>query len=259
MSISRWCYFLRGPAHSMMAVTSAASIRKLLPEAIIEAYSDDAEAIAFLKARGIDTVTIPRGMPLMLANLEAQARAIYEESPGDVIAFIDADTIVRAIPKLDERADIGVTWRDRESTLPDGKPYVGVAATMPYNYGVILARGSFAATESFIWMRERIRRMSHQMQDWYGNQLALAALCGQRPASGVMLDARRIPATATSQGNQIWIEKLPCTAYNYTPGAAGEDLKGRFILHFKGKSRALMREYAREQDLPWLGVKAEAA
>lgn len=251
-----YVYFVHGELHHRMALTSIASVRKVDEKAIIHLYTDEPGRIV---PESDVMEYIPPGMPMMLANLEAQARAIYTIPKGQPVAFLDTDILLTRDVTLRPAADLTVTWRDHALVDDSGNKVEAVAGAMPYNYGVIFATGGFAATEAFLWMRERVRRMSSQLQSWYGNQIALGLLAGARPASGTRLDMRAIPWTPTARGNHLWVCKLPCEEWNYTPQAENEDLKDRAILHFKGKKRPLMEQYARSLELPWTLPAAEAA
>src|SRR5690606_4720101 len=127
---------------------------------------------------------IEPGMAIMLANLQAQCNALFVCSPDEPIVFLDTDILL--LEKIPALADHTITWRDHPIVSDDEK-VEGVAAQMPYNYGVIVAQFGSRAVESFIFMRERIRRMHSRYQEWYGNQLALAELCGPRPESGMQI------------------------------------------------------------------------
>ena len=104
--------------------------------------------------------------------------------------------------------------------------------------------------------------MHSRYQEWYGNQLALAELCGPRPEAGepneYRLDTRRIPWMLTNHGDSVRIAKIPAEKYNYTPQRIGEDLAGKAVLHFKGPARALMESYAKRLGLSWY-EEAQAA
>jgi hypothetical protein len=248
----RYVYFVRGAVHAALCQVSMASVRRVDPEAIIEIYTDEPDGPHLDGCLGARVHLMPGGMPIMLANLEAQAAAMYDTPLCDQVAFLDTDVLVlKPLAFLNPTFDLAVTWRDHALVGEDGEKITAVAATMPYNYGVILARGGFVATECFIWLRERVRRMSAELQKWYGNQVALCTLAGAPPKSGFYLDHRLIPWTPTDRGNQVAVLKLPCEEWNYTPQAENEELKDRAVLHFKGGKRALMKPYALGLGLEW--------
>jgi hypothetical protein len=40
---------------------------------------------------------------------------------------------------------------------------------------------------------------------------------------------------------------LPCELYNYTPASDAEDLRGRFVVHYKGERKAWMERRGRSE------------
>lgn len=240
-----YCYFIRGAKHAAMAKTSIESVRKADALANIMVMTDESDRKWRLETA---TGAIPSGQPIMLANIEAQLAALFAIPRGDRIVFLDTDTLL--IEPFATEGDMTVTWRDHFKVLGEDK-VEGVAGIMPYNYGVVVARSCQPAIEAFIWLRERVRRMCPQLQQWYGNQLALAEIAGARPEHGSRIDKRLIPWTLTEYGNAVDIEKLPCEQYNWTPPRVGEKLTGKHVAHFKGHSRALMESYAKRLGLGW--------
>lgn len=255
--MSSYVWFVRGARHAALCQTSIESVRKVDKEARCIVMTDDGHDRSW-KVSGALTYYIDPGMPIMLANLQAQCGALFVAYPEEPIVFLDTDILL--LEKVPALADLTVTWRDHVGVVDDEK-VEGVAAQMPYNYGVIVARYGSRSVEAFIFMRERIRRMHSRYQEWYGNQLALAELCGPRPPSdftGIKIDERRIPWLLTNQGDSIRVAKIPADKYNYTPKKVGEDLTGRAVLHFKGPARALMESYAKRLGLGWY-EEAQAA
>lgn len=244
-----YAWFVRGDEHAAMCATSIESVRKADPDARCIVVSDDVKAKWKLDA--IHLTCNPDGMPIMLANLEAQINALSYAWEHDAkrITFLDTDTIM--LKPFDYYGVVNFTWRDHDGTDEDGTKVAGVTARMPYNYGVVLARPSLSAFECFIWMRERIRQMHPSHQQWYGNQLAAVELAGPPPKSGCDFVTREIPWRLTSHGKTVTIGQLPCMEYNYTPQKPGEDLTGKYVLHFKGRRRSLMAIYARALGLTW--------
>jgi len=240
--MTAYCWFVRGERHAAMARVSIESVRKADPGSKCIVVADDDVNIA------APIHQMPGGMPIMLANLEAQFRAMLLY-PDEDIVFLDTDTLVLE-PIVPADATLTITWRDHVRT-EDGAKVEGIASEMPYNYGVLIARKCSLAIDAIIWMRERIRKMHPRLQAWYGNQLALFELAGPRPESGIRIDKRRIPWTLTQYGNEIEIAKVPCETWNYTPSRVGEPLEGKKVLHFKGHARALMESYAKRLGLVW--------
>lgn len=244
--MAAYFWFVRGSTHAAMCATSIESVRRVDPQARCFVITDE-QTPEWSVPAGI--VFIDPGMPIMQANLEAQITAMFMAQMWDEpVIFLDTDIIL--LQKLPCLGDLTITWRDHVG-MKDDEKVEGVAAQMPYNYGVMIARPGRRATEALIFMRERIRKMHSRFQDWYGNQLALAELAGAKPATEQEIVTRRIPWSLVSQGSELTVAKIPCETFNFTPQQAGEDVSGKAVLHFKGKSRALMEGYAKELGLGW--------
>jgi hypothetical protein len=243
--MTTYVWFVRGAEHAAMCRTSVESVKKADRDAQIVIASDDLERVG-------DRYCMPvrAGMPIMIANVEAQLSALIEwGSEDDSMVFLDTDILLlRPLPSAGE---LTVTWRDHVLVGDDGEKLEGIAASMPYNYGVIRAQRNKATIEAFIWMRERIRKMHPSQQKWYGNQLALAELSGPRPAVGVQIDSRRIPWLLHEPSTLLTVGKIPCEFYNYTPQSVDEDVSQRSVLHFKGGKRGLMEGFAKKLGLGW--------
>jgi len=248
--MTTYCYFVRGQKHADLAKLSIASVRKVDKKAQVHIWTD--EPAPQWKLDGA-VFHIPSGMPIMLANLEAQVAALFTANPESPIVFIDSDTLL--IGQLPHDGDLTVTWRDHVGLDEDGDKVEGIAQQMPYNYGVMVANFSQRTAEAFIWMRERIRVMHQRHQMWYGNQLALAELAGPAPEHGCATEKRHIPWMLTQHGNPLTVHKIPCDLYNYTPQGPDDNLTGIRLLHFKGGSRGLMQGYAERLGI----VRKEAA
>lgn len=244
-----YVYFVRGAKHAAMCRTSIESVKRADPKAHFVVMTDEAHEWTIPEA---SVHQFEGGMPIMLANLEAQCLALSIATYNEPVTFLDTDILmIEPLPAV-EGAHMTITWRDHALMTDEGEKVEAVASTMPYNYGVIRANACYRTHDAFIWMRERIRKMHEGHQKWYGNQLALFELAGPRPEGGMRVDARRIPWLLTNHGNPIQIAKLPGERWNYTPQKVGERLHGvRSLLHFKGGARALMESYAKRLELPW--------
>lgn len=247
----KYVYFVRGEKHKRLALTSIESAKKADPSASVLVMTDEPGFV--LPVGTAEIGRIAPGMPIMLANLEAQIQAIGRYvNPSDPVTFLDTDTLVLKPLPIEAADDLVITWRDRVGEDEKGEAIAGIAVTMPYNYGVIGARPTLATLESLIFMRERVRQMNKRLQQWYGNQVALAALAGPRPDAGARTDVRRIPWSPTSQGVEVRVCKLPCDTWNYTPAQVGERIhEKRSILHFKGGRLPLMESYAKRVGVGW--------
>ncbi|MGR0188387.1 hypothetical protein [Azospirillum aestuarii] len=171
----------------------------------------------------------------MLERLRAQERLLSEADAETAFAFLDTDTLV--LKELSEvfstTFDVGVTIRDR--------PRHHFEVTMPYNNGVIFAKENRAhsANAYFSHIRKMLESSPAESWAWSGNQFVVRDLLGIR-APG---------ETTFAGGARVHI--FPCTTHNYTPFVPGEDLTEKYIVHFRGEAKPLMRHYA----APILGGK----
>lgn len=244
--MTTYVYWLRGPGHRDMLLRSARSIAKNDAGAAVVALVDDDTPLA---QHGLDVVRLPElgREPPMVANLAAQTWFLeHRAADGEAVTFLDADTLLLRPVAFD--APLGVTWRRHEGLDDDGQPIVGVARFMPYNYGVLGARVTGATRGAFRWLYERVRAMAPRWQEWYGNQLALAALVGPAPAAGT-LETTRVVRTLDDLG-ELEVERRPCALFNHTPAALDEELAGVHLLHFKGRRRPLMAPFAERLGIP---------
>jgi len=235
-------YWLKGKEHAELAKLSIASVRKVDPYAKIVVYTDEPDSTPHIE--GTERRLMTPGRPAMIANLDAQVNFMLTTEHSDNVLFLDSDIIMRWAFPFDSRSDLYVTWRDHEG-WSNGEKVIGVAELMPYNYGVVGASVNPRSIEAFIWLRARIIQMGIKYQNWYGNQMALADLCGRRAESGSITSVRKISWHHTDdKGTPITITQLPCEIYNYTPEKEYEDITGKYILHFKGNRKDWMKKYA---------------
>ena len=229
-------YWIRGAEHAELAALSAASVRKVYPDAVIHVYTDDPHGTPHVD--GTVRHVRERLHEPMVANIDAQLEHITGCEPGQRVLFLDTDTLLQA--PFEFGGDMAVTWRDHESVV-DGQKVIGVAASMPYNYGVIGVVASPRISEAFFWLKFRVLSMSQAYRNWYGNQLALADLVG-----GVQEGTKpvRIRWSDADAGTEIRVRMLPCETHNYTPEGEGEDVTDKVVLHLKGKRKHLMAHYA---------------
>ena len=249
-----YVYWLRGDAHRDMLIASARSVGRYHPGAATTALVDDETP---LDEPGLTVVRMPElgHEPPMVANVAAQCRYLEELArDGDAVTFIDADTLL--LRPLTFDADLGVTWRHHEGVDDaTGEPITGAARFMPYNYGVLGARVTPATRGAFRWLLARVRAMPARLQAWYGNQIALATLCGPAPAPGTpgMIDPVRVERSPSGLPDPIVVEQRPCARFNHTPERLDEALDGVHLLHFKGRRRAWMIPFAERIGVPFPG------
>lgn len=242
--MTTYSWFVRGREHAAMCRTSIEAARRADPGCSCLVVTDDPTVSVGKDAL---VVIIPDAGPIMVANIEAQIHALMANH-GEIV-FLDTDVLLlQPIPSIGE---LTITWRDHVLLDEHEQKIEGIAAAMPYNYGVMRVKTCKATIEAFIWLRERVRRMHVQQQNWYGNQLAMHELAGPRPTVGVQIDVRRIPWQLAKPSTFISIGKIPCDIYNHTPRVAHNEVKDQHALHFKGKSRGLMEGYAKALGLGW--------
>jgi hypothetical protein len=189
------------------------------------------------------------GLPLMVANVQAQLEVLWQHRTP--VWFLDTDVLLlKPLPELWEE-QLVVTWRDNLGGRLKDADNQTVAHAMPYNFGVMGVHPGPKVFEAFVWLRERVRQMQPQLRDWYGNQVALAALAGPRPDEGERTDTRAIPWMLTEPSPSLTVRKIPCETWNYTPADADEDVTEKGALHFKGHSRPLMSLFATRLGLEW--------
>ena len=238
-------WFVRGEQHAALCQVSMAAAKRADPKSVCYVVTDEAD----LTVPGAKMLRFEPGLPMMVANLEAQLTALWHlRTPT---WFIDTDVLMlKPFPEIwDEQ--LVVTWRDNIGGKLNKPENDLVADVMPYNYGVMGVLPGPRTTEGFLWMRERVRRMTPHLRDWYGNQLALAALAGPRPKTGEATDLRRIPWSLTDPWPPLKVRKIPGEVWNFTPAEADEDVTERGALHFKGHARKLMPEFAKRLALNW--------
>lgn len=239
-----YSWFVRGQKHSALCQVSMQAVKKMSPGAKLIVSTDDRS----LTIPGAEMVYFPSGLPLMVANLEAHLAVL--DRVKEFVVFLDTDVLFqKPFPFIG--GEVVVTHRDTVGGVLEDVPG-GVQDTMPYNFGVLGVASSLRGIESWLWMRERIRKMSSHLQDWWGNQLALAALCGPRPETDMVLESRRIPWQMSNPGPEVLIGKIPGNIWNYTPRSEDEDLSEKGAIHFKGHTRPWMKPCAERMGLTWV-------
>jgi hypothetical protein len=230
-----------------------AAARKADHKALCHVVTDEENLVV----PGARMIRFAPGLPMMVANLEAQLQMLHA-SPGEQVVFLDTDVLLlKPFPR--KKGDgLIVTWRKTVGGKIADVPG-GVADLMPYNYGVLSAVSGLRTLEAFIWMRERVRKMDPRLQIWWGNQIALGGLCGPVPEEGERTDVRHIPWLLAEPGQPLTVHKLPGSIWNYTVSSEDEEISGRGALHFKGHTRPWMETYVRRLGLPWIDHERVAA
>jgi hypothetical protein len=186
-----------------------ATVRRAMPTArILQLTDEDTSPVT-----GADEV-IRRpydGVHLMHFRLVHLA----ELAPCDAV-FLDTDVMVQRnlAPLFEWEFDVALTVREAGVIDPDG---VDVTIDMPYNNGVMLSKAS-----GWEFWREAERycaKLSSEQRRWYGEQRAVKAVADVIP---------------------LCILDLPCNIYNYTPASETEDVRDRFVVHYKGERKPWM-------------------
>jgi hypothetical protein len=140
--------------------------------------------------------------------MEYRLRHLAALPAGDTI-ILDTDVVLQAdIGKVFAFPfDLALTVRDKPILDPQG---VDLAQVMPYNTGVMFSR-SRAFWEG---CRHWLLQQSQRALDWYGDQMAVAALAADYN-----------------------VLKLHCDNFNYSPETEDEDVSRRLVVHYKGERR----------------------
>src|SRR5688572_7050335 len=130
MTYRTCAWFVRGTEHAAMCRTSIEAVKKADKFAKCIVVTDDGT-----KIDDALVLNIAPGMPIMLANLEAQV-LVREYVRDENVLFLDTDTLLLK-PFEPQLFDILFTWRDSIGLDDDGEKVEGIAERMPYNYGVM--------------------------------------------------------------------------------------------------------------------------
>lgn len=236
-----YCWWVRGAAFAELAVKSIASIKRFdrfLVDRQFVVITDDCatyEHAAGLFDKQVSLIQdYHSGRPAMVANLDAQITCLMNTPMGERVLFLDADTLMlRPFEWTD--ADIHATYRHEVNGD------IEMARQQPWNYGVLGVNITPAVIEAFIWLRQRVLKMSKQNQQWYGNQLALMDLLGAAREQRFDTAVRWALGDA---GTPLSVQPLPCDVWNYSPNNSDEDISGKGILHMKGNRKDLIEHYA---------------
>jgi hypothetical protein len=209
-----------------MMFDSAARFHPDMDPVVLTSASTDLSALRWAVRRK-DGPAAPQS--IMLDRTLAQLRHLEECDFDRPIVMLDSDILVFGSLEtlFKEDFDVAVTWRDDE--------------TMPINNGIIfLNHRNPAAVRQFFRRYAEIYRQSYSSRaDWYGDQMAMAALIGLHPAQYASRD------TVDVEGCRVRL--LPCSAYNAAPRKKPWHVLfpavGRKVLHFKAGKKRLMRDY----------------
>jgi len=194
--------FLHARQDPACALLMLASVRRHMDCEIVQLTDDDDPALP--------GCTVQRmawdGKAAMLFRLQHLARMDGE------ILLLDTDVIVQhdlskvfAFP-----FDIALTRRDGPILDPQGNDLV---KWMPYNGGVVFSRCRAFWRQCHAWLSAQ----DSQLQNWYGDQLALAKFA-----------------------NCYDLMTLHCDNFNYSPSTEDEDVSGHLAVHYKGNRKKWM-------------------
>jgi len=196
--------FLHAKQDSTCAKIMLRSARKHMPKAeIIQMTNMDDVPLD-----GVDTVlrmpwegTVEDATKWRLRHLE--------RIEGDVIST-DTDIVFqRDVSKVfDWDFDIAIARRDGPIMTPDGKDLTKI---MAFNSGIMWCRNPEVWKRCLQWLSER------DDIGWYSDQMAVNVVL---PEFNVL--------------------KLHADNFNYSPSKQGEDLKNRYVVHYKGKRKPWM-------------------
>lgn len=245
MTRTTYAYWVRGRAFAELAAKSIESIKRFDPFLVDRQFwvlTDD----YLNEDKWLRDGVLPKGVhwtymhdygyqrPPMVANLDAQIKVLMGVPMDERVLFLDADTLMLK-PFPWTNADIHATWRT------DVNGDAEMARQQPWNYGVLGVNVTPAVIEAFIWLRQRILKMTPKSQEWYGNQLALADLLGAARPDPFETAVRW---TLQDRGTPLSVQPLPCDVWNWSPDGPGESIEGKGIIHCKGNRKDLLEHYA---------------
>lgn len=220
-----FCYWMFNDKPTAECERSIETVRRLYPAARIMVYGVG-------PVRGAtEVVKLPvlKTLPNMVANIHAQLDCLMTVERQEHVWFLDTDILlVDYLPEI--MADLVVTYRDHVGVV-DGQKVEGIAAKMPYNYGVLGATVNKRSIAAFTALRDRCAKMSPDLQKWYGNQMALRDVVGP-PGDATV--TRSLPY------GFFECDILPGDQFNYTPESEDESLEGKHVLHLKGDRKHMM-------------------
>jgi tetratricopeptide (TPR) repeat protein len=230
-----------GVDYSELIAMSAASARRVMPQAKIVLLTDEATQFPDLVVDRL--IRQPaNAQDVVYERTRMQLAYVASEAFDADSIFVDSDTLFHGDARIAFAREFDLAY-----TLRPG------FELMPFNVGVVFARHTARdAVLRYLWLclacydyldglapvrehyPEGIRR-------WWGDQLVPAALVGWEHCSRELLhDGMNL---AEIGGARIGF--LPAATYNFdADDAAGADaFEGRLILHFKGARKQAMRRY----------------
>jgi hypothetical protein len=174
---------------------------------------------------------------LMFERMRIQAEYLRDRPAIRATVLMDSDVVVNAEPSpiFSEDFDVGLTHR---SGLPEAPLNGGMIFVAPGQAGARFLAKALDCYESLASRPSIASLYPADLRAWWGDQFALAALVGwralgQRTGEAVGVDGIRVRI-------------FPCDTHNYTleqRAYRAEDLRHRYFVHFKGKSKAMLPMY----------------
>ncbi len=163
---------------------------------------------------------------IMLDRMHAQMQFAQSYDFSQPVILLDTDIIVnrRLDQLLTQDFDVGLTWRDEK---------------MPINGGVIILNNRRPdVVRRFLNQVYKIYNELYAEQGkWFGDQLALHKY--------LQLDIEDMKNRPIVKVDGAQILFLPCDTYNFSPeneiASVQTDLHDKFLLHFKGPRKQLMK------------------
>jgi hypothetical protein len=172
---------------------------------------------------------------IMLDRMRAQTEFAQGYDFAHPVILLDTDIIINR--QLDELLaqdfDIGLTWRDEK---------------MPINGGVIILnnRRPDAVRQFLIQVYKIYTELYAEQGKWFGDQLALH--------NYLQLNIEDMKNHPTVEVNGARVLFLPCETYNFSPEnemtSIQTGLQEKFLLHFKGPRKLLMKMFWEAHLLP---------
>jgi hypothetical protein len=227
----------------------AATIRRVCPDAEIHlltnSHADVPEGLNVDQVFRLETARSQKECfeRLMVEEVECWQAYFASNLFAGPTVLIDVDLLIQKNPFVlfDGEFDIGLTYTDDPSLHAFNSGVILVDPTRPENI-----------QRYFASVVERVQGYAPEFQEWYGDQMAIAAMLGDpnfSAASPAIIDQEKAGVLYRLWPTVAWNYSLPLDADNKPIFKAAPDPG---ILHFKGERKGLMLRYAVEV----LGFKA---
>jgi hypothetical protein len=221
----------------------AATIRRVCPDAEIHLLTNSHAAVpAGLNVDHVFRLATERSQKecfdrLMVEEVECWQAYFTSDLFAGPTVLIDVDLLIQKNPFMlfDGNFDIGLTYTDDPSLHA-------------FNSGVILVDPARPENiqRYFASVVEKVQGYAAEFQEWYGDQMAIAAMLGEpdfSAASPDIIDQEKAGVLYRLWPTVAWNYSLPLGADNKPIFKAAPDPG---ILHFKGERKGLMLRYAVE-------------